>query len=257
MGSKPSVAAEARGAAPADQKSPGGVRPGPDPGDRSNHHDHGDDHSPLHHSHQASPELEAVFKHLCFQTSIRRGNDRVANLQQVLMEELGIAKPDRKQLGEVVDQVCENPDSITEEELARICQALPDAAARLAADGSPLAALLKDVPLHLAMARALEQVLQAKPHESESWFPGSHEILHPRSVGHWRGEIEVRSPLAPKCQYTDEPSHHVNSCPVSNRAPPALSAPRPLARPTWTDVELSRLASRRAGACCTQPRITV
>ena len=111
MGSKPSVAAAARGAAPVDKQPPRSDRLGRHPDDASHHHDHADGHSPLRHAKHAPPELQALFKHLCFQTSIRRGSDRVVNLQEVLMEELGIAKPDRKQLGEVVDMVCENPDS--------------------------------------------------------------------------------------------------------------------------------------------------
>jgi hypothetical protein len=244
MGSKPSVAAAARGAAPVDKQPPRSDRLGRHPDDASHHHDHADGHSPLRHAKHAPPELQALFKHLCFQTSIRRGSDRVVNLQEVLMEELGIAKPDRKQLGEVVDMVCENPDSITEEELERICAALPDAAARLAADGSPLAALIKDVPLHLAMARAVEQVLQAKPHEAESsWLPDIHETLHPRSVGHWRGEIEVRSPLAPKCQH--RPSR-ANSCPALDPpAPPALPPPARSAHPDQRRTIASRIEARK------------
>ena len=63
-------------------------------------------------------------------------------------------------------QVCSDINDIKEEDLEKICDALPDAAARLANNGSPIALLLKDIPLHLALARALEQVLQSKPTES-------------------------------------------------------------------------------------------
>ena len=165
-----------------------------------NHHDHAHaEHS--HHDHHSvymqteTPELKAIFKHLSFRANTERGTDRVVCLQKVLMEELGIAKPDLTQLRSVVEDFCQNPDTITEEEIQSVCAVLPEAAARLAANGSPLAALLKDVPLHLAVARAVEQVLQIKPYESEPWFPGSHDPLKPRSMGHWRGELEVAMTL--------------------------------------------------------------
>ena len=191
MGSKPS---RSREVAPQDLEKKPQVREGPRA--EHSHRDHAE-HSHHHDHHQeGTPELKAIFKHLSFRASAERGNDRVVCLQKVLMEELGIAKPDLTQLRSVVEVVCLNPGFITEEEIPSVCAALPDAAARLAANGSPLAALLKDVPLHLAVARAVEQVLQIKPYESEPWFPGSHDPLKPRSMGHWRGELEVAMTLA-------------------------------------------------------------
>ena len=192
MGSKPSRAREVENVREKKQ------REGPQ---EHNHHDHAHaEHS--HHDHHSvymqteTPELKAIFKHLSFRANTERGTDRVVCLQKVLMEELGIAKPDLTQLRSVVEDFCQNPDTITEEEIQSVCAVLPEAAARLAANGSPLAALLKDVPLHLAVARAVEQVLQIKPCESESWFPGSHETLISRQMGHWRGELEVAMTLA-------------------------------------------------------------
>jgi hypothetical protein len=180
--------------APQDLEKKPQVREGPRA--EHSHRDHAE-HSHHHDHHQeGTPELKAIFKHLSFRASAERGNDRVVCLQKVLMEELGIAKPDLTQLRSVVEVVClTDPGFITEEEIPSVCAALPDAAARLAANGSPLAALLKDVPLHLAVARAVEQVLQIKPYESEPWFPGSHDPLKPRSMGHWRGELEVAMTL--------------------------------------------------------------
>ena len=192
MGSKPS---RAREVASQDLEKKPQVRDGShaehshsDQAEHS-HHDH------HHHHSEVTPELKAIFKHLSHRANIERGNDRVVCLQKVLMEDLGIVKPDLTQLRSVVEDVCLNPDLINEEEIQSVCAALPDAAARLAANGSPLAALLKDVPLHLAVARAVEQVLQIKPYESEPWFPGSHDPLKPRSMGHWRGELEVAMTL--------------------------------------------------------------
>ena len=68
--------------------------------------------------------------------------------------------------------------------------AFPWAAARLADDGSPLALLLKNVPIHLALARALEQVLHAKKDEEKQYRTGQHETLVSRDMGTWHGQLE-------------------------------------------------------------------
>ena len=74
------------------------------------------------------------------------------------MQELGIAEPDLADLERVLQRECEDMTVITEEEIERVCAAFPNAAARLAENGSPFALLFNTIPSHLALARSLEQV---------------------------------------------------------------------------------------------------
>lgn len=75
-------------------------------------------------------------------------------------------------------------------ELCCFAAAFPWAAARLDHDGSPLALLLKNVPIHLAVARALEQVLHAKKDEEKQYRTGQPISLVSRDMGTWQGQLE-------------------------------------------------------------------
>jgi hypothetical protein len=185
MGSKPSVP---RGEG-AGKNPPQPVRQQPQ---RHRHHFDHDADGPDHHrsaahglpTSQDSPELKSLFKHLAFRVSASKRLDLVTSVQDVLVQELGIAQPAYEDLKDILQQECKEPSFVSEEEMERICQAFPAAAARLAENGSPFALLLKDVQCHLALARALEQVAQNKAAEGP-------DHLLAQKLGHWHGQLEV------------------------------------------------------------------
>lgn len=166
---------------------------------RNHSHDdrHGHGHSEDHHhcsdgppNARNSPELKALFKHIAFRAAASKKLDLVSCVQEVMMQELGIAEPDLADLERVLQRECEDMTVITEEEIERVCAAFPNAAARLAENGSPFALFFNQIPSHLALARALEQVVQSKAPAGLTTFAGLDHLLA-QKVGKWHGQLEV------------------------------------------------------------------
>lgn len=186
MGSKPSVPHHKDAIQPQPQHRHRHVH-GHDNHGHAEVHEHDKDRDEPQ-SRRKSPELAALFKHLAFCAAASRKSDPVSRVQEVLMQELGIAQPDYEDLKRALQRECNDVTVITEEEMERICAAFPDAAARCAENGSPFALFLNQIPSHLALARSLEQVVQTKAAgAAASNFGG----LVAQNMGHWHGQMEV------------------------------------------------------------------